>query len=40
VDERLDPRLAGYISGGAGDEHTLRENVAAFRAGGFARACS
>jgi isopentenyl diphosphate isomerase/L-lactate dehydrogenase-like FMN-dependent dehydrogenase len=29
--ERLDPGLAGYIAGGAGDEATLADNVAAFR---------
>ena len=28
--ERLDPGAYGYIAGGAGDEHTLRENRAAF----------
>jgi isopentenyl diphosphate isomerase/L-lactate dehydrogenase-like FMN-dependent dehydrogenase len=28
--ERLDPGPYGYIAGGAGDEHTLRENRAAF----------
>jgi 4-hydroxymandelate oxidase len=28
--ERLDPAAYGYIAGGAGDEHTLRENRAAF----------
>jgi isopentenyl diphosphate isomerase/L-lactate dehydrogenase-like FMN-dependent dehydrogenase len=28
--ERLDPGAFGYIAGGAGDEHTLRENRAAF----------
>jgi isopentenyl diphosphate isomerase/L-lactate dehydrogenase-like FMN-dependent dehydrogenase len=28
--ERLDPGAYGYFAGGAGDEHTLRENVAAF----------
>jgi isopentenyl diphosphate isomerase/L-lactate dehydrogenase-like FMN-dependent dehydrogenase len=28
--ERLDPVVYGYIAGGAGDEHTLRENRAAF----------
>jgi isopentenyl diphosphate isomerase/L-lactate dehydrogenase-like FMN-dependent dehydrogenase len=29
--ERLDPGLHAYFAGGAGDERTLRENVAAFR---------
>lgn len=29
--ERLDPGLHGYFAGGAGDERTLRENVAAYR---------
>jgi isopentenyl diphosphate isomerase/L-lactate dehydrogenase-like FMN-dependent dehydrogenase len=28
--ERLDPGAYGYFAGGAGDEHTLRANVAAF----------
>jgi 4-hydroxymandelate oxidase len=28
--ERLDPAVYDYIAGGAGDEHTLRENRAAF----------
>ena len=28
--ERLEPGAYGYIAGGAGDEHTLRANVAAF----------
>jgi len=28
--ERLDPGAYGYIAGGAGDEHTLRGNAAAF----------
>ena len=28
--ERLDPGAYGYFAGGAGDEHTLRENRAAF----------
>ncbi len=28
--ERLDPGVHGYFAGGAGDERTLRENVAAF----------
>jgi isopentenyl diphosphate isomerase/L-lactate dehydrogenase-like FMN-dependent dehydrogenase len=28
--ERLDPGAYGYIAGGAGDEHTLRANTAAF----------
>ena len=28
--ERLDPGVYGYFAGGAGDERTLRENVAAF----------
>lgn len=28
--ERLDPGAYGYMAGGAGDEHTLRENRAAF----------
>jgi isopentenyl diphosphate isomerase/L-lactate dehydrogenase-like FMN-dependent dehydrogenase len=30
ADEKLDPKAAAYFSGGAGDEVTLRENVAAF----------
>jgi isopentenyl diphosphate isomerase/L-lactate dehydrogenase-like FMN-dependent dehydrogenase len=29
--ERLEPGVHGYFAGGAGDEWTLRENVAAFR---------
>jgi isopentenyl diphosphate isomerase/L-lactate dehydrogenase-like FMN-dependent dehydrogenase len=29
--ERLEPGAAGYFNGGAGDEETLRENVAAWR---------
>jgi isopentenyl diphosphate isomerase/L-lactate dehydrogenase-like FMN-dependent dehydrogenase len=29
--ERLEPAVHGYFAGGAGDELTLRENVAAFR---------
>jgi isopentenyl diphosphate isomerase/L-lactate dehydrogenase-like FMN-dependent dehydrogenase len=29
--ERLEPGLHGYFAGGAGDERTLRDNVAAFR---------
>jgi isopentenyl diphosphate isomerase/L-lactate dehydrogenase-like FMN-dependent dehydrogenase len=29
--KRLDPGPYGYVAGGAGDEHTLRDNVAAFR---------
>ncbi|HEV3229650.1 MAG TPA: alpha-hydroxy acid oxidase, partial [Solirubrobacteraceae bacterium] len=29
--ERLEPGLHGYYAGGAGDERTLRDNVAAFR---------
>jgi isopentenyl diphosphate isomerase/L-lactate dehydrogenase-like FMN-dependent dehydrogenase len=29
--ERLDPGVHGYFAGGAGDEWTLRDNVAAFR---------
>ena len=29
--ERLDPGVAGYVAGGAADEHTLRDNVEAFR---------
>ena len=28
--EKLEPGAYGYFAGGAGDEHTLRENVAAF----------
>jgi (S)-2-hydroxy-acid oxidase/4-hydroxymandelate oxidase len=28
--ERLDPGVLGYFAGGAGDERTLRDNVAAF----------
>jgi isopentenyl diphosphate isomerase/L-lactate dehydrogenase-like FMN-dependent dehydrogenase len=28
--EKLDPGAYGYFAGGAGDEHTLRDNVAAF----------
>ena len=31
AEERLEPAMLGYISGGAGDEHTLRDNCAAFR---------
>jgi isopentenyl diphosphate isomerase/L-lactate dehydrogenase-like FMN-dependent dehydrogenase len=31
AEERLDPGAFGYFAGGAGDEWTLRENVAAFR---------
>jgi isopentenyl diphosphate isomerase/L-lactate dehydrogenase-like FMN-dependent dehydrogenase len=31
AEERLDPGLFGYIAGGAGDEATLADNVAAFR---------
>jgi isopentenyl diphosphate isomerase/L-lactate dehydrogenase-like FMN-dependent dehydrogenase len=31
AEERLEPGMLGYISGGAGDEHTLRENSEAFR---------
>jgi isopentenyl diphosphate isomerase/L-lactate dehydrogenase-like FMN-dependent dehydrogenase len=30
AEERLDPGVHGYFAGGAGDERTLRENVAAF----------
>ena len=30
AEERLDPATFGYYVGGAGDEWTLRENVAAF----------
>ncbi len=30
AEERLDPGVFGYYAGGAGDERTLRENVAAF----------
>ena len=29
--ERLEPGVHGYFAGGAGDELTLRENVAAFK---------
>ena len=29
--ERLDPGAYGYFAGGAGDEHTLRDNVEAYR---------
>jgi len=28
--ERLEPGAYGYVAGGAGDEHTLRANAAAF----------
>ena len=28
--ERLDPGVLGYFAGGAGDERTLHENVAAY----------
>jgi isopentenyl diphosphate isomerase/L-lactate dehydrogenase-like FMN-dependent dehydrogenase len=31
AEERLEPGLAGYVAGGAADEHTLRDNVEAFR---------
>jgi isopentenyl diphosphate isomerase/L-lactate dehydrogenase-like FMN-dependent dehydrogenase len=31
AEERLDAGVFGYIAGGAGDEHTLRDNIAAFR---------
>ncbi|HSC91011.1 MAG TPA: alpha-hydroxy acid oxidase [Gaiellaceae bacterium] len=31
AEERLGRGVFGYIAGGAGDEHTLRDNVAAFR---------
>ena len=31
AEERLDAGVFGYIAGGAGDEHTLRANVDAFR---------
>jgi isopentenyl diphosphate isomerase/L-lactate dehydrogenase-like FMN-dependent dehydrogenase len=31
AEEKLEPGVAGYFSGGAGDELTLRENVAAWR---------
>src|SRR5512134_3023072 len=31
AEERVDPGVFGYIAGGAGDEHTLRANVDAFR---------
>jgi isopentenyl diphosphate isomerase/L-lactate dehydrogenase-like FMN-dependent dehydrogenase len=31
AEERLEPGVLGYISGGAGDENTLRDNRAAFR---------
>jgi isopentenyl diphosphate isomerase/L-lactate dehydrogenase-like FMN-dependent dehydrogenase len=31
AEERLDPGAFGYFAGGAGDEWTLRENLAAFR---------
>ncbi|HSL64339.1 MAG TPA: alpha-hydroxy acid oxidase [Gaiellaceae bacterium] len=31
AEERLDAGVFGYIAGGAGDEHTLRDNVEAFR---------
>ena len=31
AEERLEPGVFGYIAGGAGDEHTLRANVDAFR---------
>ena len=30
AEESLDPAAFGYFAGGAGDEVTLRENVAAF----------
>lgn len=30
AEERLDPASFGYFAGGAGDEHTLRDNEAAF----------
>jgi isopentenyl diphosphate isomerase/L-lactate dehydrogenase-like FMN-dependent dehydrogenase len=31
AERELDPGAFGYFAGGAGDEHTLRDNVAAFR---------
>ena len=31
AEERVDAGVFGYIAGGAGDEHTLRANVDAFR---------
>jgi isopentenyl diphosphate isomerase/L-lactate dehydrogenase-like FMN-dependent dehydrogenase len=31
AEDRLEPGILGYISGGAADEHTLRDNCAAFR---------
>ena len=31
AEERLDAGVAGYVAGGAADEHTLRDNVDAFR---------
>lgn len=31
AEEKLEPGAFGYFAGGAGDEHTLRDNVAAFR---------
>ena len=33
--ERLDPGAYGYFAGGSGDEHTLDENVAAYRRWGL-----
>ena len=31
AEQRLEPGAFGYFAGGAGDEHTLRENVEAYR---------
>ena len=39
--ERLEPGVHGYFAGGAGDERTLRDNVAAFAPlHGCTRGCS
>ncbi len=37
--EKLEQGPRGYFAGGAGDEVTLRENVAAWGAGGCGRGC-
>ena len=37
--ERLEPGVHGYFAGGAGDERTLRDNVAAFTRGRCTRVC-
>lgn len=30
AEDTMDPKILGYVAGGAGDEHTQRANVAAF----------